>query len=80
MEQVLARHPDGLARLIDARLKAPDYPSAVTLALTELGYDALEIHEDSFTPQVGGNQIVVFAPKQVVVIDEASRRPGAPHG
>jgi hypothetical protein len=69
--QALAQIPDGLARFIDAGLQAPNRATAFTHVVTEAGYDALEIWEDRFTPEVGGNQLVVFDPRRVVVCDGA---------
>lgn len=46
----------------------------MTRVLVELGYDGLEILKDRFTLAVGGNQIVVFDPRRVVVIDDNTER------
>lgn len=47
-------------------------PSAAALnqTLQDYGYDSLHITETPITGRVGGNQIVIFDPKQVVIIDE----------
>jgi hypothetical protein len=42
--------------------------AAMTQAIKEMGYDSIIIKERSLTAVVGGNQIIVFNPKKVVVI------------
>lgn len=70
LEQMLGQLPEGLARFIDAGLKAPDRATALTSVVVGLGYDALEIVEDRFTSAVGGHQIVVYDPRRVVVVTD----------
>jgi hypothetical protein len=68
--QLLSVVPAGLRRFIDAGLVAPDRATALTRVLLDEGYDAVEIREDRFSASVGGNQVVVFDPRRVVVVND----------
>ena len=59
LRQVLLAIPGGYARFVEltVRLGSPHSP-------------AFEIVEVGFSPAIGGNQVVVFDPKSVVVIDD----------
>ena len=69
-EYVLAAIPDGLGRLVMARLMTPDPAAALTQVIVQAGYDALEVLEDRFSWAIGGRQLVIFDPKRIVVIDD----------
>lgn len=43
---------------------------AIVVVLKQDGFEALQIVDVPFRPSVGGSQVVVFNPRQVVVIDE----------
>lgn len=49
-----------------------DSPSGVAISrvATNAGYDSIIIHDSEFRPQLGGNQVVVFNPQNIMVIDE----------
>jgi hypothetical protein len=70
LEYLLTRLPDGMGRFVEARLRLTDVAEAIRQVVVAAGYDALEIVEASFTPAVGGNQLVVYDPRSVVVIDD----------
>ena len=48
-------------------------PGTATWAAAQMrlpwGYDGLEIVDVGFTPAIGGNQVIVFDPRNVVVVD-----------
>jgi hypothetical protein len=73
--QFLAHLPAGLRRYLDAMMLLRDQPAALTRILTEEGYDALEIVADRFTPAIGGNQLVVFEPRAIVVVNDEDADP-----
>lgn len=65
----------GTNEFFDALEADPEYIAGDTdvVAFTrvirdDLGYDAIDLYEESFTGTVGGSQVVVFDPKRIVVI------------
>jgi hypothetical protein len=70
LEYLLSRLPDGMVRFIEIRLRLTDVADAIRHVVVAAGYDAIEIVEASFTPAIGGNQLVVYDPRSVVVIDD----------
>lgn len=68
--QILIAVPDGTARFLEARRLGNDVPGALRHVITDAGYDALEIVEGSFSWLIGGNQLVVFDPRRIVVVSE----------
>jgi hypothetical protein len=75
LHQLLANLPAGLRRFLDAMILLRDRPAALTRILTEEGYDAVEIVADRFSPGIGGNQLVVFDPRKVVVVNDEDGDP-----
>jgi hypothetical protein len=75
LHQLLAHLPAGLRRFLEAMMLLRDRPAALTHILTEEGYDALEIVADRFTRAIGGNQLVVFDPHSVVVVNDEDSDP-----
>lgn len=73
-EYVLAAIPEGLSRLVMARLVTASLSAALTHVMADAGYDAVEVVEDRFTRAVGGRQLVVFDPKRVVVLVDDDTR------
>jgi hypothetical protein len=70
LRQALAAIPGGVGRFVEFGLSPVDPETAFTHVVLEAGYDAIRIREDRFTRTVGGNQLVVFDPKRIVVIDD----------
>lgn len=66
--QLIAAVPDGTVRFLDARGRGDDVPGALKRIITNARYDALEIVEGTFTWQIGGNQLIVFDPRRIVVV------------
>lgn len=81
LEQALAQIPGGMTRyqeigieLLAAQPNVDPRPEAFTRLVHDAGYDALEIVEPRPTPAVGGIQVVVFGPRErLVVVDEPHR-------
>jgi len=46
-----------------------EYSWAFTKTVKDYGYDSVKITDKNFRSEVGGNQWVVFDPKNVVIID-----------
>ena len=77
MELIFDQVPNGLARYLkigraikSERPEADIRAEALTRLLRETGYDCLEIVELGFTPTIGGLQVVVFDPRNVVIVDD----------
>ena len=71
--QLLALLPSGLRRFLDATIREPDQPAALTDLYVEEEYDAVEITADRFSPVIGGNQLLILDPRRVVVVrDDAA--------
>ncbi len=77
--QALGLIPGGIGRYIEIGMILRDPAASMTRVFVEAGYDAVEIRETQMTLLVGGNQLVVFDPRRVVVIDDEVRTDGRDH-
>lgn len=69
-DQAIRQLPGGFGDYLLHFVGTRDRALAMTRQIRSAGYDAFEVREDAPTAAVGGNQLLVFDPRQVTIVDD----------